>query len=254
MAYGKAECICTVCGETFYKEKKLRNRTEANSWERWASEHYDLCPNCYSKKMRENEINKGLYVDIKLNTSSIFCDDDIISFVFGGDTMPHKDQIKLLGGIWTDNYPEDNIFNDLLQMNFLPKKWVITCTLDELPNTLKRVEKLGAKINSQPSETDIAMYMRLKSEHDRKKEEIYNKINVELGEKPKWPDDIREIWPNDTSWNGKFYGKPNCWNVYFSGEKVYLTDDQKERMEEIYRKRIAWKERKKQLEQKYNRR
>ena len=52
MAKAVAICRCKTCGEEFKKETVKRNRTEADSWEEWAQNYYDECPDCYQKRIQ----------------------------------------------------------------------------------------------------------------------------------------------------------------------------------------------------------
>lgn len=68
MAKATVTCVCKVCGKTFTKSAIKNNRTEANSWEAWASEHFDLCPDCYAAKQNEGaEIVEMHYAEYKKN-------------------------------------------------------------------------------------------------------------------------------------------------------------------------------------------
>lgn len=241
MAKAKAECICRVCGEKFYKEKICYNRQGADEWEDWASSHYDLCPSCYGRQMREKEIDKGLYVDICLDSKSIFQNTMPIAIVFGGDTMPYKDQIKTLKAFWTDEYPSEGILGDLLGMGYRTKKWVLYCDLENLNEKLLEVKEIGATVNNRPSDTDIELYLSMKEELRENQSRKEEKIMQEIGEKPAWPDEIKALWPDGASWNGKFYGKEGNWAVYLSGEKVKLSNNQKTIMEGVVAARDSWK-------------
>ena len=58
MANASVELVCSWCGETFYHEKISRNREDANSYEAWAQDNISLCPKCYSKRMKQDELRK----------------------------------------------------------------------------------------------------------------------------------------------------------------------------------------------------
>lgn len=51
MAQAKARCTCKYCGNEFTKIKTCGNRREADSWESWAADHYDECPECEAKRL-----------------------------------------------------------------------------------------------------------------------------------------------------------------------------------------------------------
>lgn len=50
MAIAKIEITCTKCGNTFVHRKECFNRREADSYESWAVNHIDTCPDCYRKQ------------------------------------------------------------------------------------------------------------------------------------------------------------------------------------------------------------
>ena len=69
MAKARAICKCKHCGATFEKTNKLYNRKTADSWEAWAIEHFDLCPDCYAKeqakKLMQGEVVEMHYSEYK---------------------------------------------------------------------------------------------------------------------------------------------------------------------------------------------
>lgn len=58
MAKATAICTCKHCGETFEKVAIKRNRREADSWEQWAADAFDVCPEC-ERKQREEEVARA---------------------------------------------------------------------------------------------------------------------------------------------------------------------------------------------------
>ena len=55
MAKATAICECKVCGKKFEVEHKCYNRQEANRWEQWAVNQYDICPDCLAEQRKEEE-------------------------------------------------------------------------------------------------------------------------------------------------------------------------------------------------------
>lgn len=53
MAKAKAICTCERCGKTFEVTTIRSNRRDADSWERWAAEHYTLCDACTELERKE---------------------------------------------------------------------------------------------------------------------------------------------------------------------------------------------------------
>lgn len=52
MAKATATCTCRVCGATFDVSAVKRNRRDADSWESWAVQHYDECPECREARIQ----------------------------------------------------------------------------------------------------------------------------------------------------------------------------------------------------------
>lgn len=48
MAQATAICTCRACGAEFTKYANKCNRREADAWEAWARNNYNLCPQCYA--------------------------------------------------------------------------------------------------------------------------------------------------------------------------------------------------------------
>lgn len=59
MAKATAHCICRKCGKEFTVEKTCYNRTMANEFESYASNHYDECPDCYRARMAEERAKEA---------------------------------------------------------------------------------------------------------------------------------------------------------------------------------------------------
>lgn len=255
MAKATAHCKCRECGDDFIRTSTCRNRTEANQWEDWAINNFDLCTKCYYNQQEELEKAKGLYADIRLNSQSTFSDNILpIAIVFGGDTMPYKDIIKSLGAKYTRDYPSEGVLGDLFMMRAPELRWVLNCEISELQSNLEQIKNIGAKINSAPSDIDVTLYYQIMSDKQKNKLEKENDLQTELdklGKIPSWSEDIAKLWTEGAKWNGKFYGKSGRWSVYFSGEKVELTDTQKEEMQNTQKARQVWRGKKKDIESKF---
>lgn len=50
MAKATVTCTCATCGATFQRFAIKRNRADADSWEQWAAENIDECPQCYAAR------------------------------------------------------------------------------------------------------------------------------------------------------------------------------------------------------------
>lgn len=58
MVKARATCTCKICGATFTRETIKRNRAEADSWEAWAAENIDTCPDCYRAEKKQKEAER----------------------------------------------------------------------------------------------------------------------------------------------------------------------------------------------------
>ena len=56
MSIAKIPLICRSCGKAFEARSTQRNSAAARSWEAWAREHMDTCPECYARVRREKEL------------------------------------------------------------------------------------------------------------------------------------------------------------------------------------------------------
>lgn len=66
MAIGSVNCVCKKCGAEFTRSAKKYNRREADSWESWAAETYDLCKVCYAEQMTQKDNAKIREAGIEL--------------------------------------------------------------------------------------------------------------------------------------------------------------------------------------------
>lgn len=64
MSIAKIEITCTECGRTFTHRKECRNRSEADSYEAWAGQNIDTCPECW-RKIQANQNAAALAVVLK---------------------------------------------------------------------------------------------------------------------------------------------------------------------------------------------
>lgn len=209
-------------------------------------ENSGMCPECYKKFIREKEKEEGLTVSIVLCNEVTAFDKDIF-FVFGGDSYNYKEDIKCLeGAAYTDKYPGKNIFEDALGNN-KPKRWVVPASINDYEKKLEEVEKI-AKVLSSPAEADLK---RLKQVKDLAIKQMNEELEL-LGSIPPWPEEISIVWPEDAKWNGKFYGKPGQWSVYFDDQGQPISDELKSSMEKALSDRTEWKKQKEKIERKYN--
>lgn len=56
MSIARIPLTCRSCGKAFEAISVQRNASAARSWEAWAREHMDTCPECYARAKREKEL------------------------------------------------------------------------------------------------------------------------------------------------------------------------------------------------------
>lgn len=229
MAIARVTLTCSKCGKQFEVTAKKRNRRECDSFEAWAADNIDTCPDCRKKEYaaeKEKERKEiGLVCQLRLaamNRQYPF------AFVFDGDTKPHKDAIRELGAVWTDYYPT-TFLNDVFRGSTW-KTWVIWADEKNMPTVGEKIEKnLGIKITVDIDPIAMAAYQSRKKKNAENQEKINKKI-AELGEKPEYPEEFCSLRGNKR-WNGKIYGKKGNRTVYLDGEKINVSDDLAQQIE-----------------------
>lgn len=151
MAKARATCTCKTCGNTFEKTAEKRNRTECDNWERWAEEHFDECPSCYGRRMREAEKNTPVYAEL---TATPYTQE--FNLILRGNAYPFKDTAKQMGFRWMEE-PVSGVFG-ILSMKSPRKAWVYICKEDGLRSILEKISTAGLEIKSNISGFDM-LYM-----------------------------------------------------------------------------------------------
>lgn len=265
MAKATATLTCKFCGKEFEKTAIKYNRREADDWIKWAEANFDTCPSCYHKKCVEEEKAAGLIAKVRFG--SPYEDSEWAWFILHGDTFPIKEDLKKLGAWWTDEYPDqDNSTGATLlyglSMQRPLKRWAIRCPLNET-----KVAEIQSKLEAigfccvLPSAETIQLWHSVRAESQRMKNEKAHKeaaeksekeraiasALAELGPKPEYPDEIKALWPDGATWNGKIYGRSKHYSVYFNGQKIDLTDEQADIMEKAYAARLDWAAKRKEI-------
>lgn len=222
MAIAKADCKCKTCGETFRKTAEKRNRREADSWEQWAIENYDECPKCYAERMRKADKELGLVLTVRLQP---FGKEMRVRLAFIGDTYPHKDNIKKLGGYRFDYVDATNL-SEMLSASEPLKTWTKVISLDDMETEIEKAKGIGAKINSDITHTALTEAILINQEikktiEAREAEEAKAKAEAEQAK----PEIIQKKY-----WNGKVYGKAGKYRVYLDNKETYITDAQAEEL------------------------
>ena len=201
MAKAIATCTCKGCGKKFEKVKRnIAKRSDADKWEEWAKSFFDQCPECWKKERREQDALKPLTLTLQIELGT----EQYVLMHFSGNTMPEKDNIKMLDFWWTD------------VSGGYGKAWQKRIQLEDLNEELVLIKELFPEVvvESKITQRDVFVYKQTREKMKQKKKEMEEKI-AEL-KKPEKP----ECYPNG-KWNGRFYGSDkNGYSVYIDGTKT----------------------------------
>lgn len=265
MPRGIAHCTCSKCGATFDKELytsgKGASKALAEKIEWAESGGIDLCTDCWTASKREAEKAAGL--TCKILMGSAMDEQPHVYAVFGGDTYPHKDELKALGARWTRDYPGNMGLLGALRLTGPDcSAWVIE--VSDLESLEPKLAELDAKIE-WPSREDMAVWAAMRQSAEAYHQERREKVAAakaereaakqaaldELGPKPTYPERISALWPAGGRWNGNIYGKPGKHRVYLGGVEVFVSDDEAATMTATLAARKAWQAQKDSIEQQY---
>lgn len=189
---------------------KTADRNRKIAW----YEREGLCKACYQKQRREQEQQEGLVFNAAF-TGYVKPDTGTVQLYawFSGDTIPHRDEIKALGGYrWDVN---------VITSGFKPvHNWIKVITLDELGSEVKRAASIGAT-SAVPTNLRKLPNYRMAQEALRE----WRETNTEVSkiQRPTVPAIL-----SGHKWNEKIYGKAGNRSIYLDGDKVLITDEQAE--------------------------
>lgn len=245
MAKATANCKCATCGAEFTRTKTCQNRSDANSWEAWAEDHFDECPTCYGARKRAEEEAKP--VSCRMSVAPYQATPGV-EVVFMGNTKPIKDQLKSIGCRWSSEYSTGGVIGAFgLGLREPPKRWVLHADItpdkaeEQIDALFAKIDSLGLGIQIEPM--DEAEMLVLHHRFDAAKAEADEKASklAQLGDKPKRPE-----WMRGKKWNGKRYGK-NEDSVYLDGERKYMSAAEIAELDAYEEAYAAWSAKRKEL-------
>lgn len=215
---------------------------------------YGLCPKCYKADQEEKRKAMGLIASVRLPALNTLLSKDpypYLCIVFDGDTLPYKETIKKMGATFTDDYPAKNAFIDVLDLSQRPKRWTMQVTFEQLEQALRDLAAINCKITECPTSESLAVFVQTyryaKAKAESKRCEIEAQLQA-LGPKPEWPEGLLALWPSDSRWNGKIYGKSGAYNIYISNKKIPIEDELKMQIEAVQAARVEWNKQKSEIE------
>lgn len=195
-----------------------------------------LCKECYKKQMYEKAKAEGLI----FNASVLpYIDNEdgslLLSVWFSGDTKPHKDEIKAIGGYrWIDRESAEDWYS-----LGVPMCWNKVIHIENLETEIQNALSIGAK--SVVSDSGLFAAVNYQIAINQQKEWEKQKEKIALIQKPTTPDVLK-----GHKWNQKIYGKSGNYSIYPDGNKVTITDEQAKEIKEYL---AAKKEYKKKVEE-----
>lgn len=192
-----------------------------------------LCKECYKKSIREKEKNEGFNFNGAIEPHVDEQNGHILINVwFEGDTMPHKDEIKELGGYrWCERVL---IMEDIPRGWKTPICWNKIIDLKELKTEEVKACSIGANILISHKELVRSYNFReaLMDRNDWKEKQK----KLESIPKPEVP-----VILKDHNWNQKIYGGTGNYSIYLDNEKVIITDTQATELEHYLNEKKEYK-------------
>jgi len=148
--------------ELFGKEKDRQNKIEY-------FERHGLCKDCFIEKMQAEEAALGLVLEVDLIANPLllledgYSEDKPVRLAFTGDTYPHKDHIKALGGYRWERLM-DGGFLGVLSTKEPRKAWIKYIAFGDIDAATDAAAAIGATIKNNIKDFDMATYVYAKGE------------------------------------------------------------------------------------------
>lgn len=233
MAKATATCTCAKCGATFTRTKICCNRREADGWEAWAAANLDECDACYAaRKASEREAAAAAETVLPLTLHMTGYPDrhntPVVLF-FGGDTVPHKDDIKSLGYRWS--FADDYItYGYSVQRG--EKKWIKVIPQEDAYDEIERAKALGAVIDDSIVDTEYLA-----------KQAAAKRERVAAAEASGITEPVRPDCYPAGRWNGKVYGTAAYgYRIYVDNAEVRISNDDADALKNYAKALAAWRE------------
>ncbi len=181
-----------------------------------------LCKECYKESMAAATKAAGLVFNASVLPHVDQTDGSIqVSVWFSGDTKPHKDEIKALGGYRWDERESGEDWFELRRPSLC---WTKTIKMEALDEEVSKALSIGAKVKEMDSgfSSTINYQLALLAQESWKEK----KGRIDALVKPIAPAVIK-----GRRWNQKVYGKPGNHSIYPDGEKVCITDEQADELD-----------------------
>ena len=203
-----------------------------------------LCKECYKKKMQEKQESEEFSFNASISTDIDEEDGSILLNVwFEGNTKPHKEEIKSIGGYrWSERQSARDFFSEKMS----PLCWTKTIKYSELEKEIEMASKIGANVKKLFDDSDFfeTSHYQIATRKQKKWKEKEDKIGSI--EKPKVPDIIA-----DHRWNYKIYGRKGNYSIYLDGEKKSISDQEAEEIKYFIIEKDEYKKRVEEIKNMY---
>lgn len=212
MARGTARCTCSTCGAEFVKYNyNCYNRAAADSWEKWAEEHFDTCPDCYKEQVKA----QNMVTPVKMEANFEFHNNHVCYtlIVISDNAYDRRKDLRAAGFDFQNNYW---------------RYWIPVSKEDWYENKGEKLkEDMASYLASHVDLVGDVRFVKLTRQFRRPKKDEVEKwfeaaIQLEkIGEKPEWPEEF-EAAIAGKRWNGRFYKGQR---IYISGVETVIDDD-----------------------------
>lgn len=237
----KMSCGHTETVNLFGKDADRKRRIEY-------LENYGLCTECYKKQKAEEDREKGFLFKACYNSMINGRTGEIEMTVwFEGDTKPHKDEIKGLGGFrWGQkDFPKDPWKDDFFCWSKIIKE-------DQLENEVEKARSIGAEVvlpkeRTKEFASSQAAHETALSSHKYWLEKQQKKKDLKVQMVPPVPDVIA-----GKRWNGTVYGKEGNRSIYIDNKQIKVDDALAAELEEYNQKYDEYLKKTDEIEREYS--
>ena len=194
--------------------------------------------------MQEKQESEKFSFHVSISTDIDEEDGSILLNVwFEGNTKPHKDDIKSIGGYrWRDRQSASDFFSEKMS----PLCWTKTIKHSELEKEVAMASKIGANTKKLLDDSDFFETSNYQIAVERQKKWKEKEDKIESIEKPEVPDILA-----GHRWNYNIYGRKGNYSIYIDNEKISISDQKAEEIKDYIIKNEEYKKRIEEIKKMY---
>lgn len=207
-------------------------------------ENSGLCKDCYKRKMQEKQESETFSFHVRVSTDIDEEDGSILLNVwFEGNTKPHKDDIKSIGGYrWSERQSAADFFSEKMS----PLCWTKTIKHSELEKEVLMASEIGADTGKILDDNDFFETTNYQIALQKQKKWKKIKDKIESIEKPEVPDILA-----GHRWNYNIYGRKGNYSIYLDGKKTSISDQKAEEITDYLIKNEEYKKKVEEIKKMY---